>query len=143
MHHVGVVVKDLSQGLRTYETLFRASKVGPVVDDTIQQAQICFMELPGNRVLVELVAPYSDSAPVANFLERYGGGLHHVCYVTQDIEKVRKIWRTGGAIPVFGPAPAAAFAGHSVMFMYLRDRSLVELVEADPEASPKELLVRG
>lgn len=143
VHHIGVVVKGLEPALKVYVTLFSGSLVRPAADDPLQQAHIGFVSLPGNQVLVELIAPYAAGAPVASFLQHRGGGLHHVCYAVRDIDAVREDWRANGAVPVFGPAPAVAFGGRRILFVYLRDRSLVELVEGDLDDDPIELLAEG
>lgn len=139
LHHYGLVVADLAAGSRTYLGA-GASQVGPTYDDPIQKAQICFLHLPGNASLIELIAPYAADAPVANFLERHGGGIHHVCYMTERLEETAAQLRSAGALPVFGPVPAVAFGGRPIRFLYGRDRCLLELVEAAPHETPVGIL---
>jgi len=143
MHHIGIVVKDLGKATRHYEVAMSAVQVASTVRDPVQLADIAFVKIPGNNVLVELIAPYAEEAPVTGFLKHRGGGLHHVCYSASDIRTTQDEWRKDGAIPVFGPVPALAFGGSPILFMYLRDRSLVELVEGSQDVDPVGLLKEG
>jgi methylmalonyl-CoA/ethylmalonyl-CoA epimerase len=139
IHHHGIIVPDLSAAKASYLRA-GAVPVGETYRDPVQQAHICFLQMPGNATLVELVAPYSDSSPVAPFLARYGGGLHHICYMVNQLRPTVNRLRLTGALPVFGPEPAVAFRGQHIAFLYLRDRSLVELVEAGRTMRPAALL---
>jgi methylmalonyl-CoA/ethylmalonyl-CoA epimerase len=139
LHHYGIVVADLAAGRRTYLGA-GASPVGDTYADPIQKAHICFLQMPGNPSLIELIAPYADDAPVANFLERYGGGLHHACYMTVELEATVERFRHAGALPVFGPQPAVAFGDRPIIFLYGRDRSLLELVETAPGETALDIL---
>ena len=139
LHHYGMVVADLEAGSRTYLGA-GARPVGDTYADPIQKAHIRFLQMPGNPSLIELIAPYAEDAPVAGFLDRYGGGIHHACYMTDQLDHVVTQLRNAGALPVFGPEPAVAFGGRTVAFLYGRDRSLLELVEAAPHATPAAIL---
>lgn len=139
LHHHGVIVRDVDASRKSYLAA-GAEPVGEIYEDPIQKAHICFLQMPGNPSLVELIAPYSDQSPVAPFLDRYGGGLHHACYLVERLQPAIERLRRAGAIPVFGPEPAVAFRGRSIAFVYLWDRSLMELVEARPGMRAASLL---
>ena len=62
------------------------------------------------------------------FLAR-GGGLHHLCYLVEDLETSLTRLRAKGCLITSPPKPAVAFEGRRVAFLVTRERQLVELLE--------------
>lgn len=130
MHHVGIVVGSVDAEVSSYETILNLRVVsGPYVDP-LQEARVIFLSrgLAGESA-IELVEPTSETSPVAAFLKR-GGGMHHVCYVTKDLDRELARLRALGALPVRAPRPAVAFEGRRIAWVYTRQKLLVELLEA-------------
>ena len=73
--------------------------------------------------------PVGDRSPVLKFLREKGGGLHHFCYVTNDLEADLKGFRSRQAILVRNPVPAVAFDGRRIAWVLTREKLLVELLE--------------
>lgn len=48
------------------------------------KVEIAFVQT--TNVLIELLAPLAEEGPIATFLQKKGGGLHHICYQVQDIK---------------------------------------------------------
>ena len=84
LDHVSIVVKDLGEGLKTYENLLgiKPSHVEEVPDQGIKAAMIAVGD-----VEVELIQPTSADSGVAKFLEKKGEGVHHVCFEVDDVDK--------------------------------------------------------
>jgi methylmalonyl-CoA/ethylmalonyl-CoA epimerase len=55
--------------------------------------------------------------------------LHHLCFVTKDLERELARVKALGALVVQPPVPAVAFQGRRIAWIYTRDRLLVELLE--------------
>ena len=49
--------------------------------------RVVFVELPNAKI--ELLAPLGEGSPIAAFLAKTGGGMHHVCYEVEDIRHAR------------------------------------------------------
>ena len=84
IHHVGVVVPSLEAGLRFWrDTLgMRLTKSATIEEQGVRAA---LLEVGGSEV--ELLEPLSPEGGVGKFLARRGGGLHHVCFETDDVAR--------------------------------------------------------
>lgn len=130
MHHVGIVVASIDEAASSYEELLGVRVTsGPFVDP-LQEVRVVFLtrEQP-DATAIELIEPTGETSPVAACLKR-GGGMHHVCYVTRDLDNELVRLRSLGALLVRSPVPAVAFQGRRIAWVYTRQRLLVELLEA-------------
>jgi catechol 2,3-dioxygenase-like lactoylglutathione lyase family enzyme len=134
LHHFGIVVADIAKAIVPYVTQCGYELRTDVIHDPTQTAYVQFLRRPGETVLLELVAPDGPSSKLAAALER-GGGFHHVCHSTPDIDDACRVLRSGGFFLIAAPVPAVAFDGRRIAWLLGRDRSLVELVERGPEGS--------
>jgi len=129
VHHFGFVVRDIAQASASFHRLFSIEPSTPVVHDSLQRVAVTFLPLR-ESVHLELIEPVGAGSPVERFLGA-GGGLHHICFQTQniqaDVEKLRQL----GMVLVCGPTPAAAFANRKISFLYGSETGLVELLEDD------------
>jgi methylmalonyl-CoA/ethylmalonyl-CoA epimerase len=84
IHHVGVVVSNLEQAMVLWRDLLglRLTKSQTVQDQGVKAA---LLQVGGSEI--ELLEPLSPDNGVGKFLARRGGGLHHVCFETEDVER--------------------------------------------------------
>ena len=82
---------------------------------------------------VELLEPLSAESGVGRFLARRGPGLHHVGYLTPDIDSALGAVRDAG-LELIDEHPRAGIRGSRVAFLHPRATGgvLTELVEAAP-----------
>ena len=66
--------------------------------------------------------------PVQTFAAK-GGGLHHVCYVVDNLEEAIATARSHGALVTRQPMPAVAFGGRRIAWIYTKNRLLIEYLE--------------
>jgi methylmalonyl-CoA/ethylmalonyl-CoA epimerase len=101
--HIGVVVDDLDAALDHFRQLFDVRDEdlvyhkGDYADpnpDTGTEEVMDFLLFPVGQVWFELIQPRGDG-PVMRFLERTGGGLHHIGVTSDDIVEE---WRKHNAI---------------------------------------------
>lgn len=123
--HIGYAVKNIEKAKKTMELLGYTFE--DVIQDSDRQIDICFGELDGYRV--ELIAPNHKDSPVDAYLKKIGSTPYHLCYqsdcIEQDIQRlVKNHFRI--SIPL---APAVAFEGRRVVFMYSLSIGLIEIVE--------------
>lgn len=130
LHHIGIVVKDLdAQGTAYAETL-GSVPCSPVIHDPIQKVNVRFWR-DNNGALIELIAPASTDSPVWRDSQK-GGGLNHLCYETDNIERqVEESIRRGGML-TREISPAVAFGGRRIAFVFFLELGLIEFVEAEP-----------
>jgi len=129
LHHLGFVVKSISDVAEEFAASISASWDGEITYDPIQRVRVSFFGPVDQRNPVfELVEPAGDDSPVINFLKK-GGGLHHVCYEIDDLEQGLQEARLAGLMTVALPAPAVAFGGRRIAWICSKRRLLVELLE--------------
>ena len=128
LHHIGIAVRDLNAAVAEYTRRPGHRVVGPEVHDPVQTAHVAFIEIAGDPVLLELVAPDSAESKLCGAV-RKGGGLNHLCYATDNIEGLARELRNNGMFPLQAPVPAAAFPGRRIAWLMGADGVPVELVE--------------
>jgi len=128
-HHVGFVVASIEQSIQAFADSIGGAWDGAVFDDPHQAVRVAFLRgaSPADP-LIELVEPAGERSPVARFLER-GGGLHHVCFETRDLERQLAESRARGGVVTSPPQPAVAFGGRRIAWVYTRQKLLVEYLE--------------
>lgn len=86
IHHVAIVVRSISESLPRYRALFGLEPEDEPMIFTSQRVRLCFLPTgPEPAARIELVEPVDDESGVAHFLAARGEGLHHVCFVTDDL----------------------------------------------------------
>ena len=83
IHHIGIVVRNLEDASAFYrDTLgLPLGKMATLEDQGVKAAL-----LPIGESEIELLEPITPDSGVARFLDKKGGGLHHVCFETDNID---------------------------------------------------------
>lgn len=107
IHHVGVVVPSLEAGLKFWrDTLgMRVTRSATIEEQGVRAA---LLEVGGSEV--ELLEPLSPEGGVGKFLARRGGGLHHVCFETDNVARELEDARARG-LQLIDQAPRKGLAG--------------------------------
>jgi methylmalonyl-CoA/ethylmalonyl-CoA epimerase len=127
LNHVAIVVPDLDAGTATYRDTLGA-KVSEPVDLPDHGVTTVFVELPNTKI--ELLHPLGEASPIAKFLEKNpAGGIHHVCYETDDIIAARDKLKADGMRVLGDGEPKTGAHGKPVLFLHPKDfcGTLVEL----------------
>jgi methylmalonyl-CoA/ethylmalonyl-CoA epimerase len=128
LHHVGVVVKDITKAAANYVDHLGYEIRSEVFHDPVQTAFVRFLALPGETSFLELVTPDGPGSKVVHALKK-GGGIHHICYSVANIEESLAAMQSGSYLTLQAPVPAVAFSGRRIAWLMGRDHLLVELVE--------------
>jgi len=127
-HHIGVATESIARDEVVYAQL-GYHRDGEEFVDPGQGVRGIFLVGPGPRL--ELLEPYEGSATLEPWL-RAGSRLYHQAYEVDDLDaslaSARKELRAHVLRP---PMPAPAFAGRPVSFLMLRNRSMIELIQAE------------
>lgn len=131
LHHIAVVVKDISKSIKTYENILGLDIAAKPGEDPVQKVNAAFLDLGwGDGITLELLEPTAQDSPVMKSLGR-GGGLHHLCFEVDDIdEEIRKVKERGARV-VCEPVPACGFDNRRIAFVFPVDNILVEFVEKE------------
>ena len=82
--HIGVAVEDLDAAIKLYE---RGFEMELVHRETVESQGVEAVLLDVGEGHIELLSPLGPDTPVGKFIAKNGGGLHHVAYSVDDIEK--------------------------------------------------------
>jgi methylmalonyl-CoA/ethylmalonyl-CoA epimerase len=86
IHHVAIVVRSIDEALPRYRELFGLEPEAAPMTFAPQRVRLCFLPTgPEPAARIELVEPIDAESGVARFLTERGEGLHHVCFVTDDL----------------------------------------------------------
>lgn len=131
LSHVGIIVKDIEQGIKNHESLFGYKQLGPIVDDHTQKVRVVLMGTSdADPVKIELISPLTDDSPVTELLKKRQA-LYHLCYEVPDIEDAKKKARENGAVIITKPVEAPLFDNRKICFLFTRDHYVIELVEGE------------
>ena len=127
--HVAIVVRNIDQALAFYRDLLGMQ---PSAIKTLpgEGVRIAFLPSggPGGSE-IELVEPLDPATGVAQFLEKRGEGLHHICLETPDIDAALTYLQARGA-RVIDTVPRQAAEGRAI-FLHPKGTHgvLLELVQ--------------
>ena len=123
--HIGIAVRALADTVPFYRDVLGLPEV-PL--DDADGASI--VGLAAGDSLVELLEPASPETPVGRFLERRGPGIHHICFVVDDLPATLDRCRTAG-IRLIDETPRIGAEGKRIAFLHPSSTGgvLVELTE--------------
>ncbi len=103
-HHVGIVVKDISEAMEKYSNAFGLEKETIVVTEMsymtgrgeIEEFKYAFLPLAeGENNFIELVQPTTEG-PTSRYLEKHGEGLFHLAFESSEIAETIKEFEDAG-----------------------------------------------
>ena len=127
LNHVAIAVPDLEAAVAQYAGTLGAT-VGAAQDEPDHGVTVVFITLPNTKI--ELLYPLGEASPIKGFLEKNpAGGIHHICYVVDDILVARDRLKASGARVLGNGEPKIGAHGKPVLFLHPKDFNgcLVEL----------------
>jgi len=125
LDHIAIAVPDLEKAIKRFMEDF-GLPMGGTEDVLEAQTTAAFFPLPPTNI--ELVHPLAGKGPVATYLEKKGGGLHHLCFRSDNIEEdVARLRARGYQFLADAPTPGAH--GSRVIFIHPKscDGVLIEI----------------
>jgi methylmalonyl-CoA/ethylmalonyl-CoA epimerase len=127
-HHIGVACESMAFDERVYAQLGYEREGSEFVDPG-QGVRGLFLIGPGPRL--ELLEPYEGSTTLEPWL-RSGSRMYHQAFEVDDLDASLASARVDLRAHVLrAPMAAPAFAGRPVSFLMLRNRSVIELIQAE------------
>src|SRR5262249_62379231 len=133
LDHVGIAVRSLAERVPLYRdilgvTLAREEEV------PTERVRVAF--LGDGETHVELLEPLGGEGPIAQFLEKRGEGVHHLCFEVDDIEAALARLRAAG-MSLVGDAPRPGAGGRRVAVLHPQSarRVLIQINEK-PKREP-------
>lgn len=123
--HIGIAVESLETILPFYRDLLGMPTV-PL--DDADGARIA--GLAAGESLIELLQPEQSGSPIGKFLAKRGPGIHHVCFVVDDLVGTLARCRAAG-LRLIDETPRLGAEGKRIAFLHPASTHgvLVELTE--------------
>lgn len=125
LDHIAIAVPDLEKAIKRFLEDFGLSFNGT---EDVEAAQTTTAFFPIEGTQIELIHPLNGGGPVAKYLEKKGGGIHHICFRSDNIlEDVERLKAKGYQFLSDAPSPGAH--GCQVIFIHPKscDGVLIEL----------------
>jgi methylmalonyl-CoA/ethylmalonyl-CoA epimerase len=119
--HIGIAVESLDNQIPLYRDLFGLGFHGREVVES-ESVEIAFFRV--GDVDIELLEPTSEESAIAGFLDRHGGGLHHIALACDDIEAARK-FLSNNDIRLLSDEPKQGGHNKLITFLHPKDTGKV------------------
>lgn len=129
INHLGIATNGIENALRFWEDALGLENVHTeVVED--QKVRVAMLPIGESRV--ELLEPTSNDSPISKFLEKRGGGIHHIAVEVQDIRASLARLKAQG-MQLIDEEPRIGAEGCLVAFVHPKSSGgvLLELVQTD------------
>jgi methylmalonyl-CoA/ethylmalonyl-CoA epimerase len=126
--HIGIAVKDLEAGIKTYEKLLNGKCYKR---ETVEEQQVETAFFQTGQSKVELLGATSPDSVIAKYVDKKGEGMHHVAFEVEDINAELERLRSEGFI-VLSDEPSRGADNKLVAFVHPKDNCgvLVELCQS-------------
>jgi methylmalonyl-CoA/ethylmalonyl-CoA epimerase len=125
LDHIAIAVPDFEKAIKRFMEDFGLRFDG-TEDVAAARTKTAFFPLP--ETSIELVHPLNGEGPIKGYLEKKGGGIHHLCFRSDDIDAdVAHLKAKGYQFLSDAPTPGAH--GCRVIFIHPKscDGVLIEL----------------
>lgn len=129
LYHVAIAVKNLEEVEKLYETALGLTVEHREIIE--EQGVKTSMMVPENGgTAIELLEPLGENSSISKFLEKRGEGIHHVCFIVDDIEAALERLRSEG-IDLIDNEPRIGAYNAKVAFIHPKAMNgvLIELAE--------------
>jgi methylmalonyl-CoA/ethylmalonyl-CoA epimerase len=92
--HLGIATKGIEEALRFWQDALGLENVHT---ETVEDQKVRVAMLPIGESRIELLEPTADDSPISKFLEKRGGGIHHIAIEVPDIRAALEKLRSEGA----------------------------------------------
>ena len=112
--HLGIATKGIEEALRFWQDALGLENVHT---ETVEDQKVRVAMLPIGESRIELLEPTADDSPISKFLEKRGGGIHHIAIEVPDIRAALEKLRSEGA-RVIDEEPKIGAEGCLVAFVH-------------------------
>ncbi len=114
INHLGIATKGIDESLKFWGDALGLENVHTeIVED--QKVRVAMLPIGESRI--ELLEPTSDDSPISKFLDKRGGGIHHIAVEVDDIEATLAKLRSQG-MKLIDETPRIGAEGCLVAFVH-------------------------
>ena len=112
--HIGFAVHSIDKARVFYEKVL-GLQCERIEEVETQKVRTAFFTL--GETHIELLEPTGPESPIARFLEKNGEGIHHIGYLSDDIEAQLKTAEENGCI-LINTTPVPGAGGKQIAFLH-------------------------
>ena len=125
IEHLGIAVKSIEEALPYYENVLglKCYNIETVEDQKVRTA---FLKVGETKI--ELLESTDPEGPIGKFVEKNGGGMHHMAFAVEDVAEALNEAAAAGC-QLIDKAPRAGAEGLQIGFLHPKstNRVLTEL----------------
>lgn len=87
LSHIGIAVQSIEEALPLYRDIL-GMKLTEIKDMPERSLRVAFLELDGT--VIELLEGTGPESAISKFIEKRGGGIHHLCFKVSEIDDALK-----------------------------------------------------
>ncbi|HEX8287311.1 MAG TPA: methylmalonyl-CoA epimerase [Pyrinomonadaceae bacterium] len=127
INHLGIATKGIDEALKFWENALGLENVHT---ETVEDQKVRVAMLPIGETRIELLEPMSEDSPITKFLEKRGGGIHHIAVEVENIEESLAKLKSEG-MRLIDESPRIGAEGCLVAFVHPSSANgvLLELVQ--------------
>ena len=114
INHLGIATKRIDEALKFWEDALGLKNVHT---ETVEDQKVRVAMLPIGETNIELLEPTSNDSPISKFLEKRGGGIHHIAVEVEDIKASLEKLKSEGA-RLIDESPRIGAEGCLVAFVH-------------------------
>src|SRR5688572_8754798 len=127
INHLGIATNGIDEALKFWGDALGLENVHT---ELVEDQKVRVAMLPIGESRIELLEPTSEDSPISKFLEKRGGGIHHIAVEVDDIVASLSRLKENGAT-LIDEAPRIGAEGCLVAFVHPKSSGgvLLELVQ--------------
>ena len=127
INHLGIATSGIDEALKFWSGALGLENVHT---ETVEDQKVRVAMLPIGETNIELLEPTTADSPISKFLEKRGGGIHHIAVEVEDIEKSLAKLKSEG-MRLIDEKPRVGAGGCLVAFVHPASANgvLLELVQ--------------
>jgi methylmalonyl-CoA/ethylmalonyl-CoA epimerase len=129
INHLGIATKGIDEALKFWQDALGLENVHT---ETVDEQKVRVAMLPVGDTRIELLEATAPDSPIQKFIEKRGGGIHHIAVEVEDIEDSLAKLKAQN-IRLIDEKPRVGAEGCLVAFVHpaSADGVLLELVQTE------------
>lgn len=125
--HLGIATKEINEALKFWQDALGLENLHA---EEVAEQKVRVAMLPIGETRIELLEPTSEDSPISKFLEKRGGGIHHIAVEVENIEESLAKLKSQG-VRLIDEAPKIGAGGCLIAFVHPSSTNgvLLELVQ--------------
>lgn len=111
--HIGIAVKNIEEAITAVSKAFGLS-IPSIKDIPEKKIKVALLDIGGTGL--EFIQAYSEEGDFAKFIKEKGNAIHHICFLTDQIETEIEVLNSRG-IEMADQKPRMGVRGKRIAFI--------------------------